>query len=83
MRRKVMLLVETRAQSDADDLTRRRTKGEPHRRSANGSILRLIEWDHEAAELLRVLAHKTPKPTRASRGTWLLHEITEPRRKAA
>ena len=83
MRRKVMLLVETRAQSDADDLTRRRTKGEPHLRSANGSILRLIEWDHEAAELLRVLAHKTPKPTRASRGTWLLHEITEPRRKAA
>ena len=47
-----MLLVETRAQSDADDLMRRRTKAEPHSRSSDGSILRLIEWDYEAVELL-------------------------------
>jgi hypothetical protein len=83
LRHKVMLLVETRAQSDADDLTRRRTKAEPDLRSSNGSILRLVEWDREAVELLRVLAHKTPKPTKASGGTWLLREISEPRRRAA
>jgi hypothetical protein len=80
LRSKVMLLVETRAQSDADDITRRRTNAEPDLRSADGSILRLLEWDAEAVELLRVLARK---PAKASRGTWLLREISEPRRKAA
>jgi hypothetical protein len=50
LRRNIMLLVETRAQSDADDLAR---------------------------------ARKTPKPVKASRGTWLLREISEPRREAA
>jgi hypothetical protein len=83
LRRNIMLLVETRAQSDADDLARRRTNADPDLRSSDGSVLRLIEWDAEAVELLRVLARKTPKPVKASRGTWLLREITEPRRKAA
>jgi hypothetical protein len=83
LRRNIMLLVETRAQSDADDLARRRTNTDPDLRSSDGSILRLIEWDAEAVELLRVLARKTPKPVKASRGTWLLREISEPRRKAA
>jgi hypothetical protein len=83
LRRSVMLLVETRAQSDADDLVRRRTNAEPDLRASDGSILRLIEWDAEAMELLRVLARKTPKPTKTSRGTWLLREISEPRREAA
>jgi hypothetical protein len=78
-----MLLVETRAQSDADDLTRRRTDAEPDLRSSDGSILRLVEWNAEAVELLRVLARKAPKPVKASRGTWLLREISEPPRKAA
>ena len=83
LRRNIMLLVETRAQSDANDLTRRRTNAEPDLRSSNGSILRLVEWNAEAVELLRVLARKAPKPVKASRGTWLLREISEPRRKAA
>ena len=84
LRRNIMLLVETRAQSDADDLVRRRTNAETDHRASDGSTLRLIEWDAEAVELLRVLARKTPKPTRASHGgTWLLREISEPRRKAA
>jgi hypothetical protein len=83
LRRKIMLLIETRAQSDADDLVRRRTNAEPDLRACDGSILRLIEWNAEAMELLRVLARKTPKPMKASRGTWLLREISEPRRKAA
>lgn len=82
-RRKVMLLVETRAQSDADDLLRRRTAVEPDFRSPNGSVLRLVDWDSEAIELLRVLSRKTPKPIKASRGTWLLREISEPESKAA
>ena len=83
LRHDVMLLIETRAQSDADDLTRRRTHAEPDVRSSNGSILRLVPWDTGAVELLRVLARKAPKPARASRGTWLLREISEPRQKAA
>jgi hypothetical protein len=83
LRHKIMLLVETRAQSDADDLTRRRTNAEPDLRSSDGRILRLVEWNTEAVELLRVLARKTPRPTKTSRGTWLLREISEPRRKAA
>ena len=83
LRRKVMLLVETRSQSDADDLMRRRTKVEPDLRTSHGSILRLVDWDIEALELLRVLARKTPKPTKTSRGTWLLREISESRREAA
>jgi hypothetical protein len=83
LRHNIMLLVETRAQSDADDIMRRRTNAEPDLRSADGSILRLVEWDAEAVELLRVLARKAPKPAKASRGTWLLREISEPRRKAA
>ncbi len=83
LRRKVMLVVETRAQSDADDLMRRRTNVEPDLRAPNGSILRLVDWDLGAVELLRVLAHKAPKPVKASRGTWLLREISEPGRQAA
>jgi len=83
LRHNVMLLVETRAQSDADDLTRRRTNAEPDLRSSDGSILRLVAWNAEAVELLRVLARKTPKPAKPSRGTWLLREISEPRCKAA
>ena len=82
-RRNIMLLVETRAQSDADDLTRRRTNADPDLRSSDGSILRLVEWNDEAVELLRVLARKAPKAVKASRGTWLLREISEPRRRAA
>jgi hypothetical protein len=83
LRHEVMLLVETRAQSDADDLTRRRTHAEPDVRSSDGSILRLLEWNPEAVELLRALAHEAPRPARASRGTWLLREISLPRREAA
>jgi hypothetical protein len=83
LRRKVLLVVETRAQSDADDHVRRRADGEPEFRSSEGSILRLIEWEIEALELLRVLARENPAPVKVSRGTWLLRQITEPRRKAA
>lgn len=83
VRRRVMLMVETRAQSDADDLVRRRTNSERELRTSNGNILRLVDWDREALELLRVLTRKTPKPLKASRGTWLLREISEPGRKAA
>jgi hypothetical protein len=82
-RRKVMLAVETRAQSDADDLVRRRTRTEPGARAPGGHNLRLVEWNAEAIELLRTLARKTPKPAKASRGTWLLREISELRRHAA
>lgn len=82
-RQRVMLIVETRAQSEADDLVRRRTRVEPDMRASNGGILRIVEWDSEALELLRVLAREAPRPMKASRGTWLLREISEPGRKAA
>jgi hypothetical protein len=82
-RRSIMLLVQTRTQSDADDLMRRRTNGDAGLRDTDGSILRLVPWDDEAIELLRALAQKAPKPVKASRGTWLLREISEPGRKAA
>jgi len=81
--RRIMLLVQTRAQSDADDLMRRRTNSSAEVREDDGSILRLVPWDAEAIELLRVLARKAPKPVKASGGTWLLREISEPGRKAA
>jgi len=83
LRHDVMLLVETRAQSDADDLARRRTNAQPDIRFSDGRIRRLIPWDAEARELLRVLAHRAPNPVKASRGTWLLREIADPPRKAA
>jgi len=83
LRRRLMLAVETRAQSDADDLMRRRTRVQPGLRTSNGNIVRLVDWDQEAMELLRVLARKAPKPVKASSGTWLLREISEPGRKAA
>jgi len=82
-KRSIMLLVQTRAQSDADDLMRRRVKEARESREPDGTILRLVQWDAEAVELLRVLARRAPRPARASRGTWLLREISEPGRKAA
>jgi len=82
-RPKIMLLVETRAQSEADDLARRRVRANADLRAPDGSILRLVQWDGKAMELLRVFARQAPKPTKASRGTWLLREISAPRRKAA
>ena len=82
-RRGVMLAIETRAQSDADDLMRRRMPSSHELRDMDGSILRLVPWDADAVELLRVLARKAPKTAKVSRGTWLLREITAPGRRAA
>lgn len=84
LRTKILLLVETRAQSEADDLMiRRHSKADGDVRASDGSILRLVDWNEEAIELLRVMSCKAPKPVKASRGTWLLHEISEPRCEAA
>lgn len=82
-RREVMLCVETRAQSDADDLVRRRLPAPIDLRKSNGVITRLVEWNAEALELIRALSRPTPRPVTASRGTWLLREISEPSQKAA
>jgi len=81
--RRVMLLVQTRAQSEADDVMRRRTEARDGLREEDGSILRLVAWDTDGIELLRVLARKSPNPVKRSRGTWLLREISESGRKAA
>ncbi|MCZ6807543.1 MAG: hypothetical protein O7F08_11360, partial [Deltaproteobacteria bacterium] len=84
-RRNVMLLVETRAQSDADDLARRRISTEPDFRTPDGRIGRLVEWQPDAMSLIRALGcHAPTKSARASsRGTWLLRKITESPREAA
>ncbi|MDH3199962.1 MAG: hypothetical protein OEM15_03615 [Myxococcales bacterium] len=83
-RRRVMLLVETRAQSDADDLARRRIRVEPDFRSADGRIGRLVDWEPNTMAVIRALGCQTPtKPIKASKGTWLLRKITESHREAA
>jgi hypothetical protein len=82
-KRRVMLLVHTRAQSDADDLMRRRSAVDDAFRTADGSVLRLVEWNEDAFALLRALARRAPKPVKASRGTWLLRELSAPGKKAA
>lgn len=83
-RRNVMLLVETRTQSDADDLARRRTSADPDFRSTNGRIGRLVEWEPDTMNLIRALTCRAPtKPARASKGTWLLRELSESQPKAA
>ena len=76
-RREVMLAVRTRAQSDADDLMRRRVRSGDDFRDPDGSILRLVPWDPDAIALLRVLAREAPKPAKSSRGTWLLRELSD------
>jgi hypothetical protein len=81
--RHIMLRVETRAQSDADDLMRRRANENVEIRDEDGSIVRLVTWDGDAVDLIRVLARQAPKPVKASRGTWLLREISESGRRAA
>ncbi len=82
--RRVMLLVETRTQSDADDLARRRIRLEPDFRSADGRMGRLVDWKPETMSLVRALGCQTPtKPVKASKGSWLLREITEGQREAA
>jgi hypothetical protein len=81
--RDVALMIETRAQSDADDVMRRRLPSTLERREADGRVFRIAEWRPEALELLRVLGSVRPKPVKSSRGTWLLKEISEPRREAA
>jgi len=82
-RRSVMLLVHTRAQSDADDVMRRRNCGTEGVRAIDGTVVRLVPWNEAAIELLRVLGQPTPKPVKASRGTWLLRELAAPDRRAA
>lgn len=83
VRRRVMLLVQTRAQSDADDLVRRRMGHESELREPDGSISRLFAWNGSAVQLVRALSHESPAPVKASRGTWLLREISEPSQRAA
>ena len=82
-KRRVMLLVHTRAQSDADDLMRRRSVNDDAFRTADGSVLRLVEWNEDAFALLRALARRTPRPAKASRGTWLIRELSETGKRAA
>lgn len=82
-RREIMLLVQTRAQSDADDLVRRRLPAQTNLHKSNGVVSRLVDWNTEALELVRALSRETPKPVTASRGTWLLREISKPSKKAA
>ena len=83
-RRNVMLLVETRTQSDADDLARRRASVDPDFRTTNGRIGRLVEWESDTVSLIRALAcQATTKPAKPSTGTWLLHEMIEGQPKAA
>lgn len=83
LRRRVMLLVQTRAQSDADDVVRRRMLAALELRGPDGLITRVVKWDAQALELVRTLSRRTPKPVKSSRGTWLLQEIAEPPQKAA
>lgn len=82
-KRDVALLVETRAQSDADDVMRRRVSAPFEHREEDGRVFRIVEWNPEALELLRAFARVQPKPRKSSRGTWLLEEISEPSRRAA
>jgi hypothetical protein len=81
--REVHLVVGTRAQSDADDLMRRRHPDAEAVRTLDGTIVRVLQWDEDAIELLRALAQRAPRPAKTSRGTWLLREITAPGRRAA
>ena len=81
--REVNLVVRTRAQSAADDLMRRRQPDGEAIRAMDGTIARVVSWNEDAIELLRALAQRVPEPVKASRGTWLLREITAPGRRAA
>ncbi|MEM8609463.1 MAG: hypothetical protein AAGF92_20345 [Myxococcota bacterium] len=83
-RREVMLLVETRAQSDADDLVRRATGAEPDFRTDDGRIGRVVEWGRGTAALIRSLECRTQlRPLRKSSGSWFLRKLTERPSKAA
>lgn len=82
--RHVMLLVETRAQSDADDLARRASGAEPDFRTDDGRIGRLVEWGPGAMTLIRSLECRTRlRPLRKSSGSWLLRKMNERHSKAA
>ncbi len=78
-RRDVVLLVETRAQSDAEDLVRRRVGATPDARGPHGRIGRRLEWQHESMGLIRALTFETQSATvhRSSTGSWLLRAITD------
>ena len=82
-RRDVMLEVQTRTQSDAEDLMRRRDPTGGEVRAVEGSLARLVPWSDDAIELLRVLARQSPRMSGASQGTWLLRELAATARKAA
>ncbi|MEM7433889.1 MAG: hypothetical protein AAF436_01965 [Myxococcota bacterium] len=83
-RRGVMLLVQTRAQSDADDLVRRATGREPDFRAADGRLGRLVEWGPDAYSLVRSLECRTHlKPLRKATGSWLLRQMRKRTSKAA
>lgn len=82
--RNVMLLAQTRAQSDADDLVRRATGAEPDFRTDDGRIGRLVEWGPGALTLVRSLECPTRlRPLRKSRGSWLLRKMAERHSEAA
>lgn len=85
-RREIALLVQTRAQSDADDLVRRREGNDVSFRTEDGRIGRIVQWTPDALGLIRALGHQTPslqKPRGSKSGTWLIAEMTEGRPKAA
>ena len=83
--RRVMLLVETRAQSDADDVLRRFRPDLRAERGPSGRIARVFEWNGETLDLLHTLSAKPVHRgrRRASRGSWLVDKIATAHREAA
>ena len=83
--RSVMLLVETRAQSDADDVLRRFRPDLRVERGPSGRLARVLEWNGETLDLLHALSAEPVRRgrRRTSRGSWLLGKIAAQHREAA
>lgn len=76
LRRRVAVVCETRAQTEADDMLRTLLASVPHTRGPAGRIIRVLSWEPETIQVLRALSgSRTSRKPRAARSPSIMRKV--------
>lgn len=76
LRRRVALVCETRAQTEADDLLQTLVASAPRTRGPLGRITRILPWEPDTIQAIRALSgSRTSRKPRAARGPWIMRKV--------
>ena len=76
LRRRVAVVCETRAQTEADDMLRTLVASTPRTRGPAGRILRVLPWEPDTIQILRALSgSRTSRKPRAARSGSIMRKV--------